>query len=178
LPRASLNAASARYKRRPGNHLEGAANIGDQMSARPFIPFASDEEIAAIGRGFLDLSLPKPRWTHAAHFAAALWLISCRQDLDASEAMPGFIRAYNEATGVANTDTEGYHETITQASLRAARGFLLQKPGRSLSATCNALMTSPLGRSDWPLAYWTRARLFSVEARRSWVEPDLEPLPF
>jgi hypothetical protein len=40
------------------------------------------------------------------------------------------------------------------------------------------LMSSPLGKSDWPLAYWTRARLFSVEARRSWVEPDLEPLPF
>ncbi len=42
--------------------------------------------------------------------------------------------------GVANTDTDGYHETITQASLRAARSFLLQNPGRSLFATCNALM--------------------------------------
>src|SRR5258707_130291 len=93
------------------------------MSSRPFIAFNSDDEIAAIGVGLLDLSLPKPRWTHAAHFAAALWLISCRQDLDASRDMPGFIRAYNEATGVANTDTEGYHETITQASLRAARSF-------------------------------------------------------
>jgi hypothetical protein len=148
------------------------------MSAHPFIPFASDAEIAAIGRGVLNLSLPKPRWTHAAHFATALWLISCRRDLDASKAMPGFIRAYNEATGVANSDTEGYHETITQASLRGARSFLLQNPGRSLFATCNALMASPLGKSDWPLAYWTRARLFSVEARRSWVDPDLGPLPF
>jgi hypothetical protein len=26
--------------------------------------------------------------------------------------------------------------------------------------------------------YWTRERLFSVEARRNWVEPDLAPLPF
>jgi hypothetical protein len=148
------------------------------MSARPFIPFASDAEIAAIGRGVLDLSLPKPRWTHAAHFATALWLISCRRDLDASKAMPGFIRAYNEATGVANSDSEGYHETITQASLRGARSFLQQNPGRALFETCNALMTSPLGRSDWPLAYWTRARLFSVEARRRWVDPDVGPLPF
>jgi len=140
--------------------------------------FASDEEIAAIGRGVLDLSLPKPLWTHEAHFAAALWLISCRQDLDASRDMPGFIRAYNEATGVANTDTDGYHETITQASLRAARSFLRQNPGRSLCAVCNALTASPLGRSDWLLAYWTRERLFSVDARRRWVEPDLKPLPF
>ncbi|HEY2779832.1 MAG TPA: hypothetical protein VGI90_03600 [Steroidobacteraceae bacterium] len=140
--------------------------------------FNSDDEIAAIGRGVLDLSLPKPRWTHAAHFAVALWLMSCRKDLDASRAMPGFIRAYNEATGVANTDSEGYHETITQASLRAARSFLLQDPARSLFATCNALMTSPLGKSEWLLAYWTRPRLFSVEARRRWVDPDLKPLPF
>jgi endonuclease III len=148
------------------------------MSAVPFIRFRSDEEVAAIGLGVLDLSLPKPRWTHAAHFAVALWLISRRLDLDASRAMPGFIRAYNEATGVANTDTEGYHETITQASLRAARSFLLQNPARSLFETCNDLMDSPLGKSDWLLAYWTRARLFSVEARRNWVEPDLKPLPF
>jgi hypothetical protein len=140
--------------------------------------FNSDTEIAAIGAGLLDRSLPKPRWTHAAHFAAALWLISYRKDLDASRDMPGFIRAYNEATGVANTDAEGYHETITQASLRAARSFLEQDPKRALFATCNALMASPLGKSDWLLAYWTRTRLFSVEARRRWVGPDLKPLPF
>ena len=148
------------------------------MSTRSFVAFASDDEIAAIGRGVLGLSLPKPRWTHAAHFAVALWLIACRQDLDASRDMPGFIRAFNDATGVANTDTEGYHETITQASLRAARSFLLQNPGCRLFATCNALMASPLGEPDWLLAYWTRARLFSVEARRGWVNPDLKPLPF
>jgi hypothetical protein len=148
------------------------------MSVRPFIPFTCDGEIAAIGHGVLDLSLPKPSWTHAAHFATALWLFRWRPDLDVSQAMPGFIRAYNRATGVANTDTEGYHETITQASLRAARSFLRQDPRRSLFETCNALMASPLGRSDWLFVYWSRARLFCVEARRGWVEPDLEPLPF
>jgi hypothetical protein len=140
--------------------------------------FASDDDIHALGRGVLDLSLPKAQWTHAAHFATALWLIACRPDLDPSLAMPKFIRAYNEATGVANTDTAGYHETITQASLRAARAFLVQHPDRSLFETCNALMASPLGKSDWLLAYWTRARLFSVEARKGWLEPDLKPLPF
>jgi hypothetical protein len=152
--------------------------MNGHMSARPFIAFTCDEEIAAIGRGVLDLSLPKPRWTHAAHFATALWLIRCRPDLNVSQAMPGFIRAYNQATGVANTDSEGYHETITQASPRAARSFLLQDSRRCLFETCNALLTSPLGRSDWLFVYWSRARLFSVEARRGWLEPDLEPLPF
>jgi hypothetical protein len=47
-----------------------------------------------------------------------------------------------------------------------------------LHVVTNALMASPLGRSDWLLAHWRRERLFSVEARREWVEPDLAPLPF
>ena len=46
--------------------------------------------------------------------------------------MPTMIRAYNEATGGANTETRGYHETITQASLRAARSFLMERPKKPL----------------------------------------------
>ena len=42
--------------------------------------------------------------------------------------MPGLIRAYNESTGVPNTDTGGYHETITLASLRAACAWLARRP--------------------------------------------------
>lgn len=140
--------------------------------------FTSDDELAAIARGVIDLSLPKPDWTHRAHFAAALWLIARRPELDLPRVMPGLIRAYNEATGVPNTDMNGYHETITQASLRAAAWFLAARAGDDLFAVANALMASPLGKSDWPLAYWTKERLFSVEARRIWVEPDIAPLPF
>ena len=141
-------------------------------------PFTSDADLEAIAAGVLDLSWPKPRWTHRAHFACALWLIARRPDLDLPRAMPAIIRAYNEATGVANTDTSGYHETITQASLRGARAFLVERPGLPLYAIANTMMESPLGKRDWPLAYWTKERLFSVEARRTWVEPDLALLPF
>jgi len=145
---------------------------------RPFKPFGSDDEIAAIGCGFLDLTLPKSAWTHAAHFAATIWLLSCRKDLDAARDMPRLIRAYNEATGTANSDTEGYHETITQASIRAARDFLRRNPGDGLCHACNALLTSPLGDPGWLLAYWSRPCLFSVAARRTWVDPDIRALPF
>jgi hypothetical protein len=145
---------------------------------RTFVPFTSDEEIAVIGCGLLDRTLPKTAWTHAAHFASLLWLIRCRPELEPSREMPGLIRAYNEATGGANTDSSGYHETITQASIRAARAFLSDAPPQPLFATCNALMCSHLGEPDWLLEYWTRGRLFSVEARRAWVEPDVRGLPF
>jgi hypothetical protein len=34
-----------------------------------------------------------------------------------------------------------------------------------------------MGRRDWPLRFYSRERLFSVEARRSHVAPDLAAMP-
>ena len=138
---------------------------------------SSDAAIERIGLGVLMCTLPKPEWTHAAHFAAAFWLLR-QPDRNAMREMPGLIRAYNEATGVANTDTGGYHETITLASLRAARAWLDARPHEALHASLATLLASEYGRSQWLLAYWSKPLLFSVEARRAWVEPDLRPLPF
>jgi hypothetical protein len=92
--------------------------------------------------------------------------------------LPDTIRRYNTATGTANTDTTGYHETITRASIRGAAAMLAAHPGEPLWVVANALMAAPLGRSDWLMAYWRRECLFSVEARKVWVEPDLLPLPW
>ncbi|HWU55837.1 MAG TPA: hypothetical protein VN175_10070, partial [Rhizomicrobium sp.] len=86
--------------------------------------FANEAEVIRIGEGLLTCTLPRTEWTHAAHFAAALWLMRYRPDLDAAATMPGLIRAYNQSVGRVNDDTGGYHETITLASLRAARGVL------------------------------------------------------
>ena len=133
---------------------------------------SSDHEIERIARGLIERSLPKSGWTHAAHFAAAFWLLRQRGDA-AFRDMPPLIRAYNESTGVANTDTSGYHETITVASLRVARAWLTERPDAPLHAALTELLMGPYGRSDWLLVYWSRERLFSVAARRAWVEPDL-----
>jgi hypothetical protein len=134
-------------------------------------------DIERIAHGVIERRLPKPEWTHEAHFAAVLWLLRHRDNMPAI--MPGLIRAYNESVGTMNTDTTGYHETITQASLRAARhlldGYEADAP---LPVVLAALMASDFGRSDWLLVYWTRERLFTPQARRMWVEPDLRPLPF
>jgi len=140
--------------------------------------FNSDKDIDKIGEGLLELSLPKPEWTHAAHFAAAVWLL-VHPKYNAAKDMPDIIRRYNEATGVPNTDTDGYHETITQASLLAARSYL-ETAGLDLPVyeTVNQLLNSELGRSDWLLNYWSKEVLFAVKARRTWVDPDIQSLPF
>lgn len=141
------------------------------------IHFTSDADIDRIGRCVRDRTLPKAEWTHAAHFAAAFWILR-RSDLHAMRDMPGLIRAYNDATGVANTDTTGYHETITLASLRAAEAWIAAHAHEALHTALNNLLASAYGRSDWLLAYWSKDVLFSIEARRRWVEPNLQTLPF
>ena len=90
------------------------------MTAEPRL-FADDAAIRSVGERMLACTLPKAEWTHAAHFAAALWLMRYRPDLAPASAMPGLIRAFNEAVGGVNSDTAGYHETITQCFLAGVR---------------------------------------------------------
>jgi hypothetical protein len=141
--------------------------------------YTSEAEVIRIGEGLAACDLPRTDWTHGAHFAAALWLMRYRPGLDAPATMPGLIRAYNESAGRVNDDTGGYHETITLASLRAARGVLSAYPSDvPVYRIVNALMSTNFANPNWLLEYWSRARLMSVEARRGWVEPDLKSLPF
>lgn len=140
---------------------------------------AGDSELAALGAQVLGGVLPKEAWTHRAHLAVAVWVIAERPDIVPARDMPAIIRAYNAASGTANTDTGGYHETITQASLRMVAAFLSAQPaGTPAYTVCNALFDSRYGDKDWLLSHWSRDVLFSVAARRGWVEPDKAPLPF
>lgn len=137
--------------------------------------YCSDAEISNIYEGLLTRTLPKNEWTHAAHFAAACAIISDPKR-DAFADMPDIIQDYNIATGVANTDSEGYHHTITLASLRAARHH--SRFGLVLFETVNAVLESECGQSDWLFRYWSKKVLLSVQARRNWVEPDILQLPY
>jgi hypothetical protein len=139
--------------------------------------FSSDAEVIHIGQGMTGCTLPKAEWTHEAHWAAAVWLIRTRPDIQPERDMPGLIRAYNLSCGGQNTDTAGYHETITQASLIGARAVLANLPADvPLHVAVNAVLDSGLGDRDWLDRYWTREVLFSVQARREWVAPDKAPL--
>jgi len=139
--------------------------------------FINDAQIAHIATGFIDTTLAKAEWTHAAHFAALLWILRHRPELHPETDMPGLIRAYNGATGTENSDTSGYHETITLASIAVTRAVMAgQASDQPLHTILQQIMASNLGQSDWLLAHWRRETLFSVEARRHWVAPDLASL--
>ena len=140
--------------------------------------FSSDAEIEHIGEGLLARTLPRKEWTHEAHLAATTYLLLKRPDVNVDRELPELIRRYNESVGGVNSDSEGYHETITRVFLHGLRLFL-EEADRSdpLHELVNELLLSPMGRRDWPLRFYSPQRLFSVEARRQFVEPDLRALP-
>lgn len=140
--------------------------------------FDSDEAVRHIGDGLLACSLTRPEWTHEAHIAACAWLLIERPDIRPERDLPGIIRRFNESVGGVNDETQGYHETISQAYIRGVRGFLARGAGGAgLSDTVNGLLRADEGRRDWPLRFYSADRLFSVEARLGLIAPDLAPFP-
>lgn len=139
--------------------------------------FERDHDIRAIGEGLLARTLPREAWTHEAHLGACLWLISERPDIDVDAQIGAIIRGFNESVGGVNDDRQGYHDSITRAYVAGVRLFLSETGESELAARVNALLLSDMGRRDWPLRFYSRDLLFSVPARRGFVEPDLAPLP-
>lgn len=135
--------------------------------------FADDAAVRHVGEGLLARTLPRLEWTHEAHLAACLWLLTERPEIVPETELPDIIRAYNESVGGVNDDTQGYHETLTQLYIRGVRAFLRSCAERGLAERVNALLATETGARDWPLRFYSRERLFSVAARRGWVEPDL-----
>ena len=139
--------------------------------------FTTDAEIEHLGEGLLACTATREEWTHEAHLAATVYLLLRRPDIDLDDEIPGIIRRFNESVGGTNSDTEGYHETITRCFLQGVRIFLESADvSEPLHEIVNRLLLAPMGRRDWPLRYFSRERLFSVEARRSHIAPDLAPM--
>lgn len=139
--------------------------------------FERDSDIRALGTGLLACTLPREAWTHEAHLGACLWLLSERPDIDVDAEIGTIIRRFNESVGGVNDDTQGYHDSITRAYVAGVRLFLAGTKETGLAARVNAMLLSDVGRRDWPLRFYSRELLFSVAARRRFVEPDLAPLP-
>ena len=106
-------------------------------------------------------SLPKAEWTHEAHLRAAIALVRRAGEARALRLLGRLIPRLNRSHGTANTDTSGYHATLTAYYTHAvAMGVL-----------------AGLSDEAIPLRHWRRETLFSVSARRGLVTPDLSPLP-
>src|SRR3546814_6305220 len=122
-----------------------------------------DHDIRALGEGLLACALPREAWTHEAHLAACLWLLTERPDIDVDAEIAGLIRRFNESVGGVNDDSRGYHDSITRAFVAGVRLFLSETAETGLAARVNALLRSDMGRRDWPLRFYSRSEEHTSE---------------
>ncbi len=145
------------------------------VEAQPLCWFT--DEAVGLGDRFEACAIPEKGWTHAAHLTVGLWHVERYGREDALARLRAGIRRLNESHGKVNSATGGYHETITVAYVMLLSQFLDRRQnGEPLQDLVKRLLEGPLAAKDMLLAFYSRERLMSVEARAAWVEPDVAPL--
>lgn len=129
--------------------------------------------VEAFVARFEQCCVGKQEWTHQAHLVTGFWYVHCLGADRALEKMRVGIRRHNESVGTPNTDTRGYHETITRLYLQYIASHIQKQSALSFENCLANLLASEVASSGWPLTLYTRERLFSVEARKSWIEPEV-----
>jgi hypothetical protein len=131
---------------------------------------------ADLWEQFQAVRLPATEWSHVAHVRVA-WMFLRRYGLDEAHlrVRAGIIRL-NASHGLVETPARGYHDTVTRAWLALVRVSMRSSPGIDDSALFLAVHATSLGK-DALLRHYTRERLWSVEARARFLEPDLAPFP-
>jgi hypothetical protein len=124
------------------------------------------EEFEACG-------VPPEHFDHGAHVRLAYAYLAEHDTDTALGLFRGCLMAFIRHNGI---DPSKYHETITQAWILAVRHFMEHcAPCRSAAefvASNPALLNSRI-----MLAHYSAEVLFSAEARRRFVGPDLAPIP-
>lgn len=124
-------------------------------------------------RKFLSGELSPRDFDHRAHLRLAYVLLASRDPVDATltfrESLLGFLRHHH-------IDAGKFHETLTQAWLQAVRHFMHRFPdtvgSEDFLQKCTLLHDPQV-----MLTHYTRETLYSEEARRHFIAPDLKPIP-
>jgi hypothetical protein len=130
-------------------------------------------EAEILVQSFLDGTLNKYDWTHEAHLVVGMYMVT-HHEAAALEHMRKAIRSFNETTGTENTDTSGYHETLTVFWLERIRAHCTAPDGTLTwdQDTLDHLLFSRemSNRNVW-LEHYDEDLVKSVEARRGYVQP-------
>lgn len=139
---------------------------------------ATEEGLTDFLESFERGAWPKSTWTHAAHVAVASCYLIEYPDEEAEDRMRRGIRYYNQCVGTINSDHSGYHETITLFWLAVVKARLRELPDDLPRIEAVRLIVTELApRRDLFREYYSFDVIGSVEARRAWIPPDMQPLP-
>ena len=134
--------------------------------------FRTNRDVYALVKAFEERTITKSEWTHQAHLTVGLYYLRTLPFAVAKNVMRDGIQWLNDRHGTPNTDTNGYHETLTVFWLKQIWNFLDEHHDvRNLETLANELIER-LDDLDLPLKYYSRESLFSAEARRDYLPPD------
>jgi hypothetical protein len=121
----------------------------------------------ALERG----EIANENFRHVSHLHVAwVYLAESSSVQQAANKMRDTLRRFAAAAG----KPQKYHETITLFWVHLLSRAHAASGGEHLEEIVHA--NPQLLEKNFPLAYYSTERLFSNEARISWVEPDLKPL--
>lgn len=119
---------------------------------------------------------PLEKWHHRDHVKIAyLYLRRYPFDQAAARIRDG-IQSHNAVHNVPDSPTSGYHETMTQAWLRLV-DLVIREYGPAHDADAFVDEHPELSQKKTLRLFYSRQRFMSPEAKVSFVEPDLAPLP-
>jgi hypothetical protein len=137
----------------------------------------SEESLGQFIEDFEQARIPFCDWSHSAHIAMASYYIRKLPRRDLLETVRRNIKSYNLRGGGKNTDTSGYHETLTVLWLWVLTDYLDQIPEDVSLIDQVRRAVATFGENRLFPEYYSYDVVKSVEARRLWMEPDLKQLP-
>ena len=142
------------------------------MTPLPATEVEIDDFLAAFESG----TLPKERWTHAAHLLAGACYVHCLGQASAINHMRTCVRRYNEAVGGKNTATSGYHETITVFWIKVLEALLRQAQPIARARFAALAVERFASQRDLFRRFYDFDVVASTEARAEWIPPTREEI--
>lgn len=133
--------------------------------------FNNENEILSLVESFENATISEKDWRHAEHLTVALFYLSHHDFETALTKMRDGIFNLLRAFGVDLSKEMPYHETLTVFWMRTVDDFRNSKNGFAITEIGNELVAN--FDKDYPLRFYSRAHLFSDQARAAFVEADL-----
>lgn len=131
----------------------------------------TSEKATQLITEFEQHTLPKEEWTHEAHFIMAFWYCLQYPLPHAVQKIRDGIKTYNVSVGGQNTDSTGYHETITLVYTSAIAAYIITNNiTRFSTENISCLLQQPFIARNYILNFYTKQQLHTKQARLGWLK--------
>jgi len=134
--------------------------------------YQNEEEIEAVVKGFELCTTAKEDFKHRNHLTVAAWYLRDSSVTEAFIRMRDGLFNFLDHHGVGR---EKYHETLTIFWLKLVEGAMAEVIPNDFVETTN-MVVERLADTRVVFEHYSEELLWSGEAKRSWIEPDLKPI--